>query len=271
MLAAEQVAQAVQSGAHGRRRAGFGESFWQFRDYQPDESASRIDWRQSAKRDRLAVREFEWDAVQTAYVWLDDSASMSYSSKLKTVPSKLVAARVLALALANLMMRGGESVGSLDMVVKAGSNKRKIEELAHWLNEVRDRDFPNATNEIAAYAQQVWFSDFLMPTEQLKDQLRQQTKSRQSGVLVQIVDPSELSLPFKGRTKFQGMEGEDAWTVQKTENVKDLYSTRWREHCDSLKSISSAAGWSLLQVNTAEALSSSLSKLYGLLAEGRHT
>jgi len=76
MLAAEQVAQAVQSGAHGRKRAGAGEAFWQFRDHQPFESASSIDWRQSAKRGRLAVREFEWDAVQTAYIWLDDTASM---------------------------------------------------------------------------------------------------------------------------------------------------------------------------------------------------
>ena len=98
MLAAEQVARAVQSGAHGRKRAGFGETFWQFRDYDAAESAGRIDWRQSAKRDRLAVREFEWDAVQTAYIWLDDSASMSYTSSPKNVPSKLVASRVLALA-----------------------------------------------------------------------------------------------------------------------------------------------------------------------------
>jgi len=169
------------------------------------------------------------------------------------------------------MMRGGESVGTLDMAVKAGSNKRKSEELAVWLNAVRDQDFPQKNAYVPTYAHQVWFSDFLMTAEELKDQLRQQTQKRQRGVLVQVVDPSEFSLPFKGRTKFQGLEGEDAWTVQKTEDVKDLYAQRWREHCDTLIALTQAAGWSLVQVNTVEPLSTPLSKLYGVLSQGSVT
>lgn len=270
MLAAEQVAKTVQSGAHGRKRAGSGEAFWQFRNYDPLESASRIDWRQSAKRDRLAVREREWDAVQSAYIWLDDSASMHYASHTKTGAkkgtAKITAARVLALALSNLLMRGGESVGSLDMAVKAGANKLKSEELAVWLCQTRDMDFPAGNAQVPAFAQQIWFSDFLMPKDDLKSQLRQQTQKRQTGVLVQIVDPAEFSLPFTGRTKFTGLEGEADWTVQKTEGIGDLYATRWREHCDELQALTKAAGWSLVQVNTAEVLSVPLSRLYNLLA-----
>src|SRR5476651_2667368 len=79
MVAAERLAASVSLGVHGRRRAGIGESFWQFRRYQ-NEDAARIDWRQSAKSQHLFVREREWEAAQTVWFWRDASANMSFQS-----------------------------------------------------------------------------------------------------------------------------------------------------------------------------------------------
>ena len=53
LVAAERVAATVAQGIHGRRRVGQGETFWQFRQYQPGYAATRIDWRESAKSQRL--------------------------------------------------------------------------------------------------------------------------------------------------------------------------------------------------------------------------
>ena len=80
LVAAERVAVTVAQGVHGRRRVGQGETFWQFRQYQPGDAAARIDWRESAKSQRLYVRETEWEAAQSVWLWRDASASMDYSS-----------------------------------------------------------------------------------------------------------------------------------------------------------------------------------------------
>ena len=80
LVAAERIAASVAQGVHGRRRVGKGESFWQFRRYQQGDPVQSIDWRQSAKREHLYIRENEWEAAQSVWVWLDRSTSMQYHS-----------------------------------------------------------------------------------------------------------------------------------------------------------------------------------------------
>src|SRR5438128_10087345 len=80
LVAAERVASTVAQGVHGRRRVGQGETFWQFRQYQPGDAATRVDWRESAKSQRLYIRETEWEAAQSVWLWRDASPSMDYSS-----------------------------------------------------------------------------------------------------------------------------------------------------------------------------------------------
>src|SRR6185437_16438381 len=109
LVAAERVAATVAQGVHGRRRVGLGETFWQFRQYQPGDPASRIDWRESAKTQRLFIREMEWEAAQSVFLWRDTSASMDYASDA-TLPTKRARADLLILALAALLLRGGERV-----------------------------------------------------------------------------------------------------------------------------------------------------------------
>ena len=65
---AERVAAIVAAGVHGRRRAGQGETFWQYRNYQSTDAASRIDWRRSARGDQVFVRDNEWEAANTVYL-----------------------------------------------------------------------------------------------------------------------------------------------------------------------------------------------------------
>ena len=80
LVAAERVAATVAQGVHGRRRVGTGDAFWQFRQYQFGDAASRVDWRRSGKSDRLFVRETEWAAAESVWLWRDGSASMRWKS-----------------------------------------------------------------------------------------------------------------------------------------------------------------------------------------------
>ena len=49
VLEARRVASTVIHGLHGRRRAGPGENFWQYRRFISGESAASVDWRRSAR------------------------------------------------------------------------------------------------------------------------------------------------------------------------------------------------------------------------------
>jgi uncharacterized protein (DUF58 family) len=102
----------VAQGVHGRRRAGSGDAFWQYRRAQPGDGAASIDWRRSARSDHLFVRETEWAASQTVWLWLDGSPSMHWRSDT-SLPTKHDRARLLVLALASLLLKGGERVASL--------------------------------------------------------------------------------------------------------------------------------------------------------------
>ena len=85
MVQADHLAASVSLGVHGRRRAGIGESFWQFRRYASHDSSSAIDWRQSAKSQHIFVREREWEAAQTVWFWRDASANMVSSRAQREV------------------------------------------------------------------------------------------------------------------------------------------------------------------------------------------
>src|SRR5262249_35252748 len=110
LVEAERVASTVAQGVHGRRRVGTGETFWQFRRFQTGDQSSDVDWRRSARSQHLFVRETEWEAAQSVYLWRDGSPSMNYASSGAT---KLQRAGVLALALGILLVEAGERIAPL--------------------------------------------------------------------------------------------------------------------------------------------------------------
>src|ERR1700722_14408660 len=160
MLAADRRAASVSLGVHGRRRAGMGESFWQFRRYQ-NEDAARIDWRQSAKSQHLFVREREWEAAQTVWLWRDGGAGMRFASGNV---SKMDRADLLLMALAALLVRGGERVGFLGGPERPSSSRLALMRIAHSLLDapLQARELP-PKSPIARGAELVWLSDFLDP------------------------------------------------------------------------------------------------------------
>ena len=104
ILEARRVASTVIHGLHGRRRAGSGENFWQYRRFVNGEPASSVDWRRSARDDNLYVREREWEASHTIWLWADRSLSMDFRSNLAEW-SKLDRALVVSFALVALFRR----------------------------------------------------------------------------------------------------------------------------------------------------------------------
>ena len=112
LIEARRVATTVLAGWHGRRTSGRGETFWQFRPFVTGEAASSIDWRRSARDEHLFVRQTEWEAAHTLWLWADLSPSMDFRSRLAPT-TKRHRATVLTLALAELLAVAGERIGLL--------------------------------------------------------------------------------------------------------------------------------------------------------------
>src|ERR1700751_4205505 len=103
ILEARRVAATVIHGLHRRRRPGPAENFGQYRRFVSGEPASRVDWRRSARDDHLYVREQEWEAAHTVWIWPDRSPSMIFASTLSQ-DTKLHRALVIAMALAEILV-----------------------------------------------------------------------------------------------------------------------------------------------------------------------
>src|SRR5437762_9418862 len=129
ILEARRVAATIIHGLHGRRRAGSGENFWQFRRFMSGEPAARVDWRRSARDDNLYVREREWEAAHTVWIWPDRSPSMAFSSRLAR-ESKLDRTLTIAFALAEILVEAGERVG-LPGLMRSTVSRAVIDRMAY--------------------------------------------------------------------------------------------------------------------------------------------
>ena len=159
LVEAHRVANNVFAGWHGRRRRGSGENFWQFRPYVPGENFAAIDWRRSARDDHVYVRDREWQASHTIWLWVDESQSMLYKSRTALV-SKQSRAMVLALAMAELLARSGERVGWLG-VSKPIIHRHAAERLANELAVTGPQTVFPDTDTVRDHAEIILFSDFL--------------------------------------------------------------------------------------------------------------
>lgn len=267
---AEHLAATMLLGDHGRRRPGMGEEFWQYRPAQTSDEARQIDWRRSARSDQHFVKEMEWQAAQTILIWLDPAQSMGFASK--DVPSKADRGRALAMAVALLLLRGGERVGLTGSAVRPRRGDAQILRLAQGLL----REDPNAQDYGAPEIQgmlpksrALFLSDFMGPLEPVEAALTQASDRGVRGALVQILDPEEEAFPYDGRTVFQSMGGAMRHETLEAGALRDRYLERLAERKARLADLAQITGWQYLCHHTGDSAQSALLWLYGALERRR--
>ncbi|MEM1371806.1 MAG: DUF58 domain-containing protein, partial [Pseudomonadota bacterium] len=215
MMEARHIAATVAHGIHGRRRAGVGETFWQFRQYETSDPATLIDWRRTASSQHVFVREREWEAAHTIYLWLDLSRSMSFRSHLSPT-SKRDRTIVLLLAAVEMLVRGGERVALIGLTTPSANRKtmaRCAETLsAHAEFPLYIKGLPPKTT-LPRFSTALLFSDFLNPAEDILERVRAMASSGVNGHLIQVMDPAEETLPYQGRAEFISPSGQQRWVA----------------------------------------------------------
>ena len=267
LVAARRASATVVHGLHGRRRSGVGENFWQFRRYTDGDATTRIDWRRSARDEHVYIREQEWEAAHTVWLWIDRSRSMGFRSSLSET-SKLERAVVLGLALADVLVRGGERVGLLGLT-RPTANRLAIEKLAQSLAFAGDdaSHLPSASAPIARLAEAVLIGDLLAPEEEIEAAVANLAGRGGRGHLVMIVDPVEETFPFSGRTEFLDPDASTKLVAGRAEDWRAGYEERLARHRAALAEIARRHGWSFVIHRTDRPATEPLLALHARLGE----
>jgi len=271
ILEARRVAAAISHGIHGRRRAGSGETFWQFRPFVAGEAAQRVDWRRSGRDDRLYVREREWETAQSVWMWIDRSASMGYASDLAQVP-KIERALVLGLALADTFVDGGERVGLLGLT-PARASRQITERIAEALvADVAglDEDLPPRA-AIGRFDEAVLISDFLSPLSEISAVVEGVSARGARGHLVMIIDPVEETFPFAGQAMLHDLEDGVQLRVGDAGSWGNAYRERITLHRAAIADMTRRRGWTLTIHHTDRPASEAALRLVTLVAAARGT
>ncbi|MEM1306803.1 MAG: DUF58 domain-containing protein, partial [Pseudomonadota bacterium] len=270
LIEASRVASTVVHGVHGRRRAGPGETFWQFRTYDQNDDATLIDWRRSASSDHVFVREREWEAAHTVWLWPDLSPSMTFHSHLSRT-AKRSRALVLTLAMAEILVKAGERVGILGLMRPTG-NRNAAERLAETVAQHADDDTLASglppRHRPGRFSGLLLVSDFLEPIDQLEPRLAELASGGVAGHMVQVLDPAEEVLPYAGRAEFVGMSNEIRWTAERAETLREAYLAKLAEHRDRLREIARKSGWTFTVHHTDRAATEPLLALIMRLQAG---
>ena len=263
LVEARRIVNTVIAGWHGRRKRGIGENFWQFRPYVEGDS-SRIDWRRSARDDHIYVRDREWEAAHTVWLWADPSPSMLYKSTAAAA-SKEARALVLSLALAELLSRSGERIawpGLTDPFTARNGAERIAAQLAHAATLPAKPDLA----AIRRFSDIVLVSDFLDPVEETFEWLDGLAKRGARAHLIEVADPAEESFPFSGRTEFTDPETGEKLTAGRAEILGEAYRRLYGARRQELISRCQRLGWSYTVNHTDRPASEALVRIHAAMA-----
>ncbi|MCY4190186.1 MAG: hypothetical protein OXD42_02460 [Rhodospirillaceae bacterium] len=175
----------------------------------------------------------------------------------------------MALALASLLTRGGEQIGMLGLDERASSGSVALDRMAFsLLGNGPEQQSPNLPRfeSLPRHCHLVLFGDFLTPLEEIDHRLRQFASNQISGYIVQVLDPAETSLPFDGRTRFEGLEDEGRILIKRVENVREEYVARMARQRAGLQEIARSIGWSLVSHMTDQPPEQALLALFVRIA-----
>ena len=260
LVEARRVANTVFAGWHGRRRRGIGENFWQFRPYVEGENIAAIDWRRSARDDHVYVRDREWQATHTVWLWVDESPSMLFKSG-PAIVSKQSRALVLAFAMAELLARSGERVGWIGLG-RPQIHRHAAERLAEQLLHAPPQESLGGTDEIRDFADIILISDFLSGDAGVETMLAPLLKKRVRAHLVQVIDPAEEEFPYSGRVEFHDPETGRHLNFGAAQTLRADYRSLFQAHGAAIGQLASRNGWSHVRHHTDRLASEALQSLH---------
>ena len=257
-------------GLHRSPYRGFSAEFAESRGYRPGDDVKHIDWRLYARSDRYYVKQFEEETNLRAHLLLDVSASMGWSSRPDTLPTKLWYGCALAAALALILLRQGDRAGlaafddRIRRWVSARGGRRHWVELARNLEELNasgSTDASTAIREVALRLHRrglvVLISDLLVDPEETARALRYLAHRKHQVMVFHLLDPGERDLSGTGDALFRDPETGEELLVDLAE-VREDYRDAVERALDEWQRTLRPAGVDHLLIDTSAPLASTL-------------
>ena len=252
-----EASEAAHIGSAGRRRAGTGEHFWQYRRYAQEDAAERVDWRRSAKGHDLFVRETELETARTVLFWCDDDPGFRWKAEGE-LRTKADEASLLMLALAILLSKDGERIGALGSGRAPSFGKRAVDRLAEELARGTGRHFPSPPRSPATL---IVASDFYDPVPEWRARLAPLAGKCAEGVLLAVSSPIEVDFPFEGRVKLHRPGGAVSRIFGRAETLQEEYHRRFAAQRDALRELTNRMGWRYVSHVSGQPLLQSAARL----------
>ena len=271
-LRARQVVEGFISGMHRSPFFGHSVEFVQHRDYTPGDDIRHLDWKVWSKTDKFYIKQFEEETNLRSHLVVDVSNSMHYGSAVKGRLNKYHYASTIAACLAYMLLRQQDSVGLITFdddvrqVLPPRSQHNHIDAIVKALNVSRPRDKTNIEHIIKRVAENapgrglvVLISDLLVEREPLFRGLEMLRHGRHDVLVFHVLDEEELTFPFAGTTRFEGMEEIDQ-VVCDPRSLRDGYLEALQEYLIEVRRGCARKGIDYQLVHTREYLDAVLSK-----------
>ncbi|MCK5684006.1 DUF58 domain-containing protein [bacterium] len=214
---AKQVVEGAVSGFHKSPFRGFNVEFSEHRQYMPGDEIKNIDWKIFAKTEKYYIKQYEEETDLRAYLLLDTSTSMTFSSP--EMVSKLDYACYLAASLAYLLLKQGDSIGMVlfndkitDYLPPRGTPSHcnlifdKLESIKpEPVTGIAD-SFHELADRIKRRGVVFIFSDFYDDVDKITNAIRHFRHKKHEVVVFHLFDPIEKNLNIKGDTLFVDLE-----------------------------------------------------------------
>ena len=260
----------LRGGLHGNRKVGPGSDFWQFRPYVPGDPTNQIDWRRSARSDHTFIRQTEWQASHNYWIWPVLSPSMYWSSA-RDIPSKAERTLIISIALADLLIRNGETVGTFDVERTRVTSAEHLEKLAHAMLATPPSIAEQGLNMHPGRKHSVLvlgdFLEFADHGTQTRNAVRHLGQYQNDGALVHILDPAEISPPFQGRVNFVDSNDTLIFKSEKFEDIAEGFKSRAQKWRADVRDAARQNDWLCDRHVTSESASPTLLALYQHLSE----
>tara|TARA_R100001126_G_C4878492_1_gene177595 strand:+ start:144 stop:1097 length:954 start_codon:yes stop_codon:yes gene_type:complete len=260
----------LRSGLHGNRKVGPGSDFWQFRPYVPGDPTNQIDWRRSARSEHTFIRQTEWQASHNYWIWPVLSPSTYWASSDK-LPSKAERTLIISIALADLLIRNGETVGTFDGERTRITSAEHLEKLGHAMLASPQSIAGQATNIHPGRKHSVLilgdFLEFADQSEQSARTVRRLGQYQNDGALVQILDPAEIAPPFQGRVDLFDTDDQMIFRSENFEDLTEGYKLRAQKWRALVRDAARQNDWLYDRHVTSESASPTLLALYQHLSE----
>ncbi len=244
-LIARTVVESFIAGQHRSVYKGFSVEFAQHRQYARGDEIRHIDWKVFGKSDRLFIKQYEEETNLRATILLDASGSMKYAGGGE---QKFVYARKVAAALAHLMIGQSDSVGLVTFDTDIRTHVPPRSTSSHYMNLMKvlaklepgnETNLAKILHSLSAQLKRrglvIVISDLFAPMDDLKNALAHFHHHRHEVILLQIVDPHEVTFPFDSVAEFRSLERDNHRVKLDASRVRKHYLERFEAFTRKLK------------------------------------